>query len=362
MFALVTVCVGALIIGQTRHGYFDFRLFREAGDAVLDGRSPYPSSTSREVRENAAFVYPLPAAWAFVPFALLPLELSEYLYLGLSILAVLCGLRMLRVSDPVVYACTILSSSFIHSLQLGTVNALLFLGICAVWRFRHDAVVLGVVSALLIVMKLFLAPLLVFVLFRSTRAVAICAGVVAVLFVASLLGGFHPVAYVKLLRALADHEALHSMSLAATLHELGWSSTLPLGAALVIPMVLIAIGVLAHLRGADERLLYATCLVASIAAPPIVWNHYFFLLFVPAALAARPRLAALGAFVASWVITWVAVDAVNVRSPLAPLIPPHGPKIAMQLLPMGVLLGLYSWWAVQRRDSSSALSQTRIRR
>src|SRR5437868_210438 len=59
----------------------DFLSFWTAGRAVLHGRSPYPELSSlpqvADPKTFAPFVYPAPAAYWMVPFALLPFAVAS---------------------------------------------------------------------------------------------------------------------------------------------------------------------------------------------------------------------------------------------------------------------------------------------
>jgi hypothetical protein len=340
----MALAAAAAVVLGTRHGYNDFRVFRDAASAVLADRSPYPAPHSWAVRHNAAFVYPLPAAWAFTPFALLPFATSADAYLALSILAVVAGLWLLRVTDPLVHGFVLLSSSCLHGLQLGTVNAFLFLALAAMWRFRRRAGALGAAAGAAIALKLFLAPMLVYVATRSWRGLGIAAAVPAALLAASLLGGFHLLGYLGLLEALSRQESLRSMSLAATLKLLEVSRGVAWDVAVGVSAALLAIAVAGHRKGADERLVFATCVVAALAATPIAWNHYAVLLFVPTMLVARRRLAVGAVFAASELIAGVRFGAVDAHQLRRYFLQPYGPKVVMQVVPVAILLALYGWW------------------
>jgi hypothetical protein len=151
-----------------------------------------------------------------------------------------------------------------------------------------------------IVLKLFLWPLVVWlVLTRRVRAAVLAVVVgIAVAAVGWAAIGFAGLGdYPHLLRRLADDESTSSYSVVA----LGVRAHLPLVAARVIA-VIVALALLAaaawvardESRPQRERdvMTLTITIAAALAASPIVWVHYFLLLLVPLALT-RPRLSPL---------------------------------------------------------------------
>src|SRR5262249_2296263 len=151
-------------------------------------------------------------------------------------------------------------------------------------------VVAAVVVAFTAVLKLFLWPLVIWLMAtRRWRSVAICAGAAMVL----LLGGWAVIgfaglrSYPTLLHVLERPGAPAGYSVVALLGVSG-------GAATAIPValaVLLAGLVVLAARASDgDRRGFATAVLASLVATPLLWLHYLLLLYVPIALY-RPRLA-----------------------------------------------------------------------
>jgi hypothetical protein len=95
--------------------------------------------------------------------------------------------------------------------------------------------------------------------------------------------------YPHLLGALAQLEGWTGYSPAAFLGLSGTPSTL-LSAALCLAVV-VAIWRTAHGEDGDRRS-FAVAVIGAVVATPVIWLHYFALLFVPIALY-RPRLSGL---------------------------------------------------------------------
>jgi hypothetical protein len=126
---------------------------------------------------------------------------------------------------------------------------------------------------------------------RRARATITFAFAAAVVLLAgwAVIGFAGFVSYPRLLQVLTKLEAHTSYSLIALLGVSGRAATalsLSLAAGGALAVVLAA-------RGADgDRRAFAVAIAASLAATPVLWMHYFVLLFVPIALY-RSRLSAV---------------------------------------------------------------------
>jgi hypothetical protein len=249
----------------------DFHIFWTAGRSYLHGHSPYGHSLSE------AFVYPPPAALLFAPLALLPYHVAAGLFLTVSLAAVLGALWLLGVRDRRIYAAAFLSPAVLTALTIGTITPLLLLGLAAVWRFRNHRGV-AVPVALLIVCKLFLWPILVWLLVtRRQRAAVEAVALSLVLTLASWAWiGFADIGrYPSILDQLVRVEGAKSYALAS-----GRPAEVLLGGVVVISLWMG--------RGLGERRLFALAIVGGILASPIVWLHYLALLVVVLAVLEAP--------------------------------------------------------------------------
>ncbi|WP_018505676.1 glycosyltransferase 87 family protein [Parafrankia discariae] len=264
-------------------GHFDVDVFLRAGAAVADGRDPYPPPGTPEVYSGFAFVYPYLVSLPFVPLSALPG--AAELFIALSVLALLAACR-LAGAGRWTFALVLTASCTITGLQMGTLNALLFCGLVALWRLRDVPVAAGILTAVLVYSKLFLVPVVLWLaLTRRPRATA-----VALLTLAALFGVgeiYSPVAvrtYADMLSVLAREEAPDGLSLTGLLMNVG----LGLGAATWVARAtagLLLAGCLWLARGrgrpGGDGLLFAGVVAAALVASPIVWSHYLLLLVAP---------------------------------------------------------------------------------
>jgi alpha-1,2-mannosyltransferase len=299
MFAVLPCALLLLIVVGSvgNHFAFDFHQFWQGGRDVVHGNSPYPPPASLPaagvdltpvaIQHVFRFPYPAPAALAMVPFGLLPFDVAAAIFVVCSALAVFVGLRLLRVSDWRCYGVVFASMTTLGALRLGTFTCLLFLGLALAWHWRDRRVAVAAVVACVVALKLFLWPLLVWLLLTrrivsATLAIALVAGLT--------LGSWAVLGFAGL------HEYPHLLdSLTTAVQGKGWSIVglgLSVGAstaaAKVVAVALsFALFAGAHFALGDRRELglFAVAIAAALLLSPIVWLHYFLLLTVPLAIA-----------------------------------------------------------------------------
>lgn len=285
-------------------GPFDLLTFLHAGQRVLNGNNPYESVTSSVFQAGHAFVYPTFVAWALAPLALLPQGLAEVIYIGGSAAAIVLACSLLGRPGVFPAALVLLSSTTIIGLQMGTVNAYLFLGLACAWRYRSSKpVVSGIMLGLVAAIKLFLFPILLWpLLMRRYTTTAVSTATFAVLFGASAI--FRPVnivSYIHLLSKLQGNEAIQSWSLTSLFESTGLGSSAALAAS-----ILVAVGILLALRIRSARLsegqLMGMVVVSCLLVSPIVWSSYLLLLAVPLLVATTGNRALAITALASWAI------------------------------------------------------------
>ncbi|WP_235433374.1 glycosyltransferase family 87 protein [Protofrankia coriariae] len=289
--------------------HYDVDVFLRAGAAVGDGRGPYPPPGSAEVYSGFAYVYPYLVAFAFVPLSWLG-EHGATVFIALSVGALFLGARLLGVRDRRTYALVLMSSCAITGLQMGTLNAVLFLGLAALWHFRDRPVAAGVLAAGVIYAKLFLAPVwLWLVLTRRTKAGAVAAAFVGLLLaVTELTSPVGTRTYLGMLGVLAREEAPLGLSLTGLLVNTGLGMDVATWVARAVAVAVLVVAALAGdwprpRRGGNERMLYAGTLAAALVASPIVWSHYLLLLLAPILVSApRSRIPLIVFTVASWFV------------------------------------------------------------
>jgi Glycosyltransferase family 87 len=270
----------------------DFEIFWRAGSAILHGDSPYPPPDREVLASEDEFVYPAPAGLAAALFAWLPTSVAEAAFLVLLTAAVGAALWSLGVRDWRCYGAAFLSRPTIDAILTGTVSPLLLLGVALLWRYRNRAYLAGGIAAGIVVLKLFLWPLLVWLLVsRRVRSALVAVLLATVVSLASwaVIGFAGLTDYPSLLRALADDLEGKGYSLVA----LGLASGLDVSGARLLMYAAGAALLAAVVRWSvpgevGDRRSLAAAVGAALALSPIVWSHYWVLLLAPLALA-RPR-------------------------------------------------------------------------
>jgi hypothetical protein len=319
----------------------DLAVFLRAGEAVRHGRSPYSALNSAELQHNAAFVYPLAVAWVFAPVAALG-RLAPLVWAALSLAAIVLGCRIARAENipgalHTVLPLVLLSSPAIIGLQDGSLNALLFLGLVLAWKYRDQNWMVAGVVTVLVVAKLFLWPLLGWLLLtRRYRAAAVSAALTgAVLGIGWAAGPLGLGGYTGMLDILSRIEAPHAAGLTGLLV----SYRVPLG-----PATVVATGTgLALLAWAGwqlrsgrmaEQVLFSAAVVAALLASPIEWQHYYLLLAAALLVAGR----------STWPLAVIALIGWAAAMPHAVTVA----GFAVGLGGLGAVSGLLAWTAARR--------------
>lgn len=256
----------------------DLDVFVSAGRAVAHGQNPYPALGTTQVWSGSAFVYPWLTAWLFAPATAISSHTAALLMTALSAAAVAAGVWSLVGWRLVPFACVLFAAPTIDGLQMGTLNAILFLGVCVAWRWRDRPAHVGVTIGVLVTLKILCWPLAVWLLLtRRWRATSWALGSGTVLMGAGwLLGPLGPVSYARMLGQLSSHEIYTSSGLQGVLVR--WS--LPVLAAEVIGLACTA-ALMTVVAERSDSLVYATAIVAALVASPVVWHHYYLLAAAP---------------------------------------------------------------------------------
>lgn len=256
----------------------DFHVFAAAGRAVAHGLDPYPPPASAQVWSGSAFVYPWLAAWLFAPAAWVSGHAAALAMTALSCAAIAAGVSSVAGRRLVPFACVLFSAPTLDGLQMGTLNAVLFLGVCLAWRWRDQPVRAGVAVGVLVTLKLLCWPLLLWFLFTRRWAAATWTAVTGAVLVGAgwLFGPLGPISYARLLGQLAEHEVRTSAGLQGVLVRGGLPAA---GAELIGVAVAVALVAVAARRG--DGLAYGAAVVGALAASPVVWQHYYLLAAAP---------------------------------------------------------------------------------
>jgi hypothetical protein len=315
----------------------DFAIFRHAGHAVLHGDSPYVQPTLKLLATNDRFVYPTPFALPFIPFAVMPEGAAAISFLVLSVAAVLVSVWLLGVRDWRCYGAAMFGLPVFGALGVGSIGPFLLLACALGWHFRNHSLA-GVPLALAAVAKLFLWPLLVWLLvtrrFRAFAISLVTLGATLALWASIDAGGMRRYPdTVRLLNEVQRWKSYSVQSLLISFHVPTSTSELAAGGVAVATVFAL---VLLRRRGDDVT--FAAAVVAALIATPILWNHYLVLLVVPIALA-RPRLAPL------WLL------------PVVLWVTPHPESVGVVwriVLVLGVI-GIVGLQSVRRRPSARPL-------
>ncbi len=325
---LLLVCAIVVLFLPLTPAY-DLNVFLRAGHAVLHGLQVYPDPGSKAVYSGSSFVYPYFAVWPFVPLAAISTSAATTVFFILSTALVLAAAFVAAEGDPW-RASLVLGTAFtITGLQLGALSPLLFAGAAFLWQLRDRPAAFALLAAVVIASKLFLAPLLVWVLLaRRWRAFAWASAATAVLLLAGFAFGPLGLApYAHLLSALGAHEAYQGFGLIGVLQGAGVSLTLSHVIAAVLAVALVAASYFRYRRRQDEAVLFCGAIVASLILTPVLWSHYLVLLAAALLALRAPRRWFMVLAGASWVIA-----------------PPHGFGAEVRLVEGASSLG--PWLAV----------------
>lgn len=292
---LLTVMVAASI---HHHFAFDFHQFWQGGRDVIEGRSPYPPAHSLPaggdptldavaIQDTFRFPYPAPAALAMAPFGALPFSVAAALFVVLLIAAVFLALRLLGVLDWRCYGLVFASIATLGAVRLGTFTPFLLLGLAVAWRFREKKLIVATAVGGLVLLKLFLWPLLIWlVLSRRVGSAALAVAIATAISLASwAVIGFADLAnYPELLSTLASSVESKGWSAVALGLSLGLSSAAAKAFSLVLAGSALAVAAVAP-RERRDLWSFTVAIAAAILLSPIVWLHYFLLLVAPLAIA-----------------------------------------------------------------------------
>jgi hypothetical protein len=290
-FALLVAFIG---YGASWPIGFDFRgTLWEPARALLDGLAIYPEPTRDAIVVGNPTVYPPLFILLSIPLALLPVTLASWLWFGLLAVCVVAAMWIVRVRDWRCHALAVTSPVVVHGLYYGNLTILLLVPLAVAWRYRNRAWASGLAVGVAVAAKLFVWPLVVWLLLtRRFRAAAWAIGSAAALVLMPwALIGFEGFAdYPALLRAVQDVYAIRSVSLSTVAGSLGASVPIAVGVAAVAGVACLAAAAWVVRRADGDRRTFALVVVACVVASPIVWPNYAALLFVPIAIT-WPRLA-----------------------------------------------------------------------
>ena len=327
----------------------DLAVFLKAAGQVLHGVNPYTPTDSPALLDGHAYVYPWLVAFAFIPLTLIPEAVGMLAFFVVSLMCVVAGSRILGLPAGLGTTALILSVAFSRNVELGAVNAIFFFLLSALWHWRNTTWVVVVCATALVGAKLFLAPILLWVvLTRSLRTAALTLGTVAAFFwVNFLLGPSSATAYFRALGRLSDHMQMRGFSFTHTVQAVFPGLPTQTTVRIVCAAVLL-LAVTAHAqRGRDsERFLLACCVSIGLLGTPILWVHYGVLFFfVLILLRPEPRWVVIAS-----VVSWGIASTAHIQ--LADRVPQTW-RMALSYALLGLLLA-HGWKIRGTVDHASA--------
>ena len=204
---------------------FDFRgTLWEPGLAIWQGSSPYPAPVESEVNVGNPALYPPLLMFLVIPLSLLSWSLALTIWTLVGLASVLGALYLLGVRDLRCYGVALLCGPTVAGLAWGNATLLLLPLVALAWRWRHHTYRAGIVLGFAIAAKLFLWPLVFWLLgTRRYRAAAsaLAVGGAAILAPWAVIGFAGFTSYPDLLRLAEDIYATHSFSVATILNAIG---------------------------------------------------------------------------------------------------------------------------------------------
>ncbi|HET7515430.1 MAG TPA: glycosyltransferase family 87 protein [Gaiella sp.] len=304
----ITFAVLSIVLGYLNSWPigFDFRgTLWEPARALLDGMPIYPEPTRDNIVLGNPAVYPPVFILLSVPLALIPVTAASWLWFSVLGGCVFAALWILGVRDWRCYVIALTSPVVIHGLFYGNLTIVMVILVAVAWRYRDRARIAGLALGAAVAAKLFVWPLVVWLLLtRRYRAAAwaVGAGIALVLGAWALVGFEGLRQYPDLLRAVQDVYAERSISISTVAGALGASVDVAVATAAVAGLVCIGVAAWLSPRADGDRRAFAVLVAACVLASPIVWPNYAALLFVPIAVT-WPRLAPAWFFgYATWLL------------------------------------------------------------
>jgi hypothetical protein len=277
---------------------FDFLAYHQAADRLVRGEALYDpalqilhASSRADVGAIVPFLYPPPFALALVPLTLLPPMAAIWVWLGVSVLALVSAIVLIPVSPTIRWVTLLLAGlswPVAYSLKLGQVGPILLLLFTVGWRWLDRPAAIATSGGLGAVIKIQPVLLLAWaVLAGRWRA--------AVLGVGAILGAglaFTLVAgdtsdwgdYVTMLRSVGDPVLVpNNLSPGAVAYRaLGGRADLAAALQLVSSAAALLVALVATLR-ASPSASFMTAVIASQLISPVLWDHYALVLLLPTA-------------------------------------------------------------------------------
>lgn len=284
--------------------FSDFRInVWYPGRALLDGRSPLRDYEA-DVQDEST-VYPPAAVVMTLPYALPPHRIAVTLWVLTLVVAVVLALWICGVRDWRCFGLGLASPPVLYGLAYANVSLLVVLAVALIWVWRNQPRRLAIVLGAVIAARLFLWPLVVWLLLTGRRRAAGETVVATALF--SLIGwaavGFDRIGeFPEIIRRNATDFIDDGVSVASVVSNLGASDDVAICVAMGLGVCALALAW--HTRHVDVES-FAWGISAALFMSPVVWAHYYALLLVPLAVA-TPTLSR------SWLLPYLTVPQLTV--------------------------------------------------
>lgn len=257
----------------------DFRASTwEPGRAILDGRSPYPEPGS-----SWPALYPPPYMLVLSPLVLLPFGVAAGLWLLLLSGAIVLALWVAGLRDWRCYSIALLSLPAVASLGAGNATALLMLATALLWKWRDRPHYGAAAFTCGLLIKPILWPLVLWLVITRRIRLAVETAVMTggALLVGWAIIQFHGLAdYPTLLREHAEATASNGLLVTNLLLDSGVPYRAAAAASLLLGVCLLA----SALWIQDDLRRFTLGIAAALLMTPVMFVHYFLLLYVPLAV------------------------------------------------------------------------------
>jgi hypothetical protein len=290
MWVLIVV-IGTIWFPVDNTGFDLKYAYLPAAEDVLDGTSPYPDLDDPVLYANRAYVYPPLSALVLAPVTAVPMAIAVDFGVILTFASALAVLALVGVRDWRCYAIAAAWAPVVNSAVNATVSLPLAVLAAAAWRWRDRDLSSGVLLGSAAAVKTMMWPLLLWHAsvgrWRGT-GIALASAAALVLGPWAVIGFEDLTYFPQLLRRVTEIEERQSYSLSAVVLELGAGEAFARAVTVVVTVGLL-VAAFAFGRRGDEARAFVAILLTTLAATPILWQHYLGLLLVPLAIA-MPRL------------------------------------------------------------------------
>jgi len=290
--AAATVFIGVvswIAIAQAGKGFVaeDFVAYDSAARRWLGGGSLY-DPRAIDFGAPGAFFYPPPFAILLLPFALLPVDVAIWVWLGTLVLGSLAAFALMPVSRAIRVAMVMLATvswPMVYAIKLGQVGPLLMLLVVIGWRSLDSPGRFGVAAALGAITKIQPIILTVWaVLAGRLRAAAVSVAILAGLSILATIAMGPPVwlDFAQTLLHASSTIPVHDVGVERVLLDAGFPEMVARSVQAVHIVVAAAV-IGSSVRLASPTGSFLAFAVGSQLLSVVLWDHYALILLVPVA-------------------------------------------------------------------------------